>query len=643
MRNYEFYTRVALGFVLIIAVVTSIPAIRCLAGGVVIRHELALPFPYCTIALCIDPLAAWFILIVNLTCVNGMLYGMGYMKPYEGQVSNMTMHWISYVIFQVSMLWVCMLQHGLAFLVAWEIMSISSFMLVIFEHERPGTLKAGINYLVQMHIGAALLAIAFIIVYAAEGSFDFSAIGDYFTRHSSPLVFVPFFAGFGIKAGFIPLHTWLPHAHPAAPSHISGVMSGVIVKLGIYGIMRMTTYLHSGLLPIGQGMFILATATALYGILSAAVHRDVKRMLAFSTVENIGIIGMGMGIGLIGKATGNGVLFFAGFAAALLHTLNHSLFKSLLFFSAGNVYRQTHTRDMEQQGGLIKQMPATAFLFLGGSLAISALPPLNGFVSEFLLYGGLVEGIRSGDILLNLVMILGIAALAMVGGISLLTFTKAFGIIFLGVPRVAHRNTPGEVPRLMRIPLFIILAGMLLIGLFPGVVLSTVRPVIESLGVAYRAGGVMDSVSADLASSGKVGFLLIGVVALIYYVRSRITRKRPAAISPTWGCGYVKPNARMQYTGKSFSKSLAKLFSHLTAEKKRYQEIGGDEIFPVDRSYRSHYSEFFETYIIDKPVNRLMGFINNFRFIHNGQTQTYVLYGLFFIVALIAATFFNLL
>lgn len=636
-------SKAAFCLVLINVAVTSIPAIYSLVYGTTSGYGASLHYPFGNVAIRVDPLAAWFMLIINLTCLNGALYGIGYMKPYQGQGGNTTMHWIVYVTFQVSMLWACMLQHGFAFLVTWEIMSISSFLLVIFEHAKPGTLKAGMNYLVQMHIGVALLGLAFIAVYAAEGSFDFSAINVYFSRQASPLVFLLFFAGFGIKAGFIPLHTWLPHAHPAAPSHISGVMSGVIVKLGIYGIIRMTTYLHSGVLPIGEGMLVLAAVTAVYGILNAAVHRDIKRMLAFCTVENIGIIGMGIGIGLIGKATGNPLLFFAGFSAALLHTVNHSLFKSLLFFAAGNIYRQTHTRDMEQLGGLIKNMPATALLFLTGSLAISGLPPFNGFVSEFLLYGGLTEGIKAGNTQVALLMILSIAGLALAGGLSLLTFTKSFGTVFLGTPRVVFRHAPKEVPVWMRIPLFLILACMLLIGLFPAVAIRVLDPVVSSLDAGFRPSGVTNAIPGVLACTGKMAFVLLLLIALIYYVRARIARQSPVVMGSTWGCGYVRPNVRMQYTGKSFTKSMAKLFSFLTNEKKRYNEIESNAIFPAGRSYQSHYSEFFETRIIDKPINRLIGFINNFRFIHNGQTQAYVLYGLFFIVVLIVASFLNLL
>jgi len=364
------------GAVLCLAAITSVPAVQALLDHKTIQNSFPLPYPFGTVPVCIDPLSGWFLLIINLTSITSALYGMGYLKKYSGQRTHLILHWIYFVFFQASMLAVCVLQHSLAFLVAWEIMSISSFLLVIFEQGNPGTLKAGI--LVQMHIGVALLSIAFIAVYTRTGSFDFAAINQYFTKYDPNCVFLLFFLGFGIKAGFIPLHTWLPHAHPAAPSHVSGAMSGVIVKLGIYGILRIVSFLHSDFAYTGEAILVLSLLTALYGILNATVHRDVKRMLAYCTIENIGLIGMGIGIGLIGKASGNEAIFFIGFLAALLHTLNHSLYKSLLFFAAGNIYQQTHTRDMDRLGGLIRKMPQTALFFLCGSLAICALPPYNG-------------------------------------------------------------------------------------------------------------------------------------------------------------------------------------------------------------------------------------------------------------------------
>ena len=347
-------------FVLVNAAITSVVAWQALLGQTV-EYTIYGGMVFGDIPLRIDPLSAWFILIVNLTCVNGALYGIRYMKPYEGQGGNLSLHWASFVVFHTSMVGVCSLQHGLAFLVAWEIMSISSFVLIMFDHSRIKILAAGINYLVQMHIGVACLTIAFIWISTSEGSYDFTVVPAFFSKPDALWVYLLLFIGFGIKAGFIPLHTWLPHAHPAAPSHVSGVMSGVIVKMGIYGIIRMISYLNTELVLIGEIIIIISVATAFYGILNAAVHRDYKRMLAFCTIENIGIIGMGVGIGLIGKGIGEHEIMFLGFSAALLHTLNHSLYKSLLFFAAGNIYQLSHTRNMEHLGGVIKSIPWTAF------------------------------------------------------------------------------------------------------------------------------------------------------------------------------------------------------------------------------------------------------------------------------------------
>lgn len=417
-------------FVCLIAAVTSVPAFRALAG-----KEAEIIFGrtkvFGNISFHIDSLSAWFILIVNLTCINGAFYGIGYMKPYGQQRVNLSIHWILFLIFQCSMLWVCMVQNGLAFLIVWEIMSISSFLLVIFDHQNKVTLQAGINYLIQMHIGALFLITGFIWVYYQEGSFQFQAIEKFFLSHSNLWLFLLFFVGFGIKAGFVPLHSWLPEAHPAAPSHISGVMSGVIVKMGIYGIFRIVFVLKHDFTLLGEILIIVSIFTGLYGILNGAVHRDIKKMLAYCTIENIGIIGMGIGLGLLGIGSKNNLLIILGFTGALLHTLNHSLFKSLLFFAAGSVYQQTHTRDMEKLGGLIRNMPQSAILFLVGAIAIGGLPPFNGFVSEFLLYSGILVGIRSIGISYITLMIFSLAGLALIGGSLCLHLQKTLELYFL--------------------------------------------------------------------------------------------------------------------------------------------------------------------------------------------------------------------
>lgn len=629
-------------FVVLVAAITSIPAVRALTGDpvdiVVIRT-----FVFGDISFHIDSLSAWFILIINLTCINGAFYGIGYMKPYSEQKVNLSLHWILFLLFQSSMLWVCMVQNGLAFLVVWELMSISSFLLVIFDNRNKTTLRAGINYLVQMHIGVLFLAAAFIWVYSAEGSFDFSVIGKFFSSNKNLWLFLLFFTGFGIKAGFIPLHSWLPQAHPAAPSHISGVMSGVIVKLGIYGIFRVIFFLHRDFTITGEIIIILSVLTSLYGILNASVHRDVKKMLAYCTIENIGIIGLGIGLGLLGMGNDNPLLIILGFTGALLHTFNHSLYKSLLFFSAGSVYQQTHTRDMEKLGGLAHVMPKTAFFFLAGSMAIGGLPPFNGFISEFLLYSGLLVGIKSASITLITLLIFSLAGLALTGGISMLTFTKSFGTIFLGTPRTVLSGRPGEVAWVMRLPQYLLLIIMLSVGLFPGFYFSVINDIVLKSIVAPSGKNMIVPAALinSLSAIGKFSILFAGLLILIYVIKRNISRKHSISMGPTWGCGYAVPTPKLQYTGKSYSKSLGKLLNFLVIEKKKFREISAEEIFPAERKHSSHYSDFFVTRIFDGIVDRLLYSLNYFQFIQNGKIQMYILYGIFFIVLIFLGTVFK--
>ena len=629
-------------FVLLVAVITTIPAVNALTGNdvdIVISNTIV----FGNISFHIDSLTSWFILIINLTCINGAFYGIGYMKQYDQQKANLSMHWIFYLLFQSSMLWVCMIQNGLAFLIVWELMSISSFLLVIFEHQNKATLKAGINYLVQMHIGVLFLATAFIWVYYSEGSFEFSAIEKFFSSNPNLWLFLLFFVGFGIKAGFIPLHSWLPQAHPAAPSHISGVMSGVIVKLGIYGIFRIILFLKQDYMVIGEIIIILSLLTGLYGILNAAVHRDFKKMLAYCTIENIGIIGIGIGLGLLGIGNGNTMLIVLGFTSALLHTLNHSLFKSLLFFSAGSVYQQTHTRDMEKLGGLVHSMPQTALFFLVGGMAIGGLPPFNGFVSEFLLYSGILVGIKSIGISYIALMIFSLAGLALIGGLSMLTFTKSFGTIFLGNPRTQLQHPPREVTFGMRLPQYFILTIMLSIGLFPRFYFSVVNGIVLRFIPVASSGSILipSSLLNIISSIGEFAMVFIIFIILIYVIRNRVSRKRAVSIELTWGCGYIASNPRMQYSGKSFSKSLGKLLNFIILEKKKYKEIPTNEIFPQERRYSSHYNDFFVTKIFNGIVDKLLYSLNYFQFIQNGKIQMYILYGIFFIVLIFLGTVFK--
>jgi formate hydrogenlyase subunit 3/multisubunit Na+/H+ antiporter MnhD subunit len=596
-----------------------------------------------TVPFRIDSLSAWFILIVNFISTTGILYGIGYLKAYKSQRSINTMHWVLFILFQCSMLWVCMVQNGIAFILAWEIMSLSSLLLILFDHTNQQVLKAGINYLVQMHVSVVFLTVAFIWVYFKTGTFDFKGIETYFGSNTNIWLFLVFFVGFGLKAGFIGLHTWLPHAHPAAPSHISGVMSGVIVKMGIYGIFRIISCLKTDYLLLGEIVLTLSLLTGIYGILNASVHRDFKKMLAYCTIENIGIIGIGIGVGLIGLGKSQNLLYFLGFGGALLHVLNHSLFKSLLFYSAGSVYQQTHTRNMDKLGGLIKFMPQTAIIFLIGAIAIGGIPPFNGFISEFLIYCGLLEGIHSSDISQITLMVLTFAGMSIIGGISILTFTKTFGTIFLGNRRQNLQHEPHEVSIIMLVPQYITIAMMLVVAFSPGYFLNIVSNILYGNifpGLKIGSIGPLNYLPI-MKDISLYSFLFLIIIGFTFLIRFLIARKQEEKYIATWGCAYASPNTRMQYTGKSFSKTLGKLLNFVLIEKKNYKELKPDEIFPKNRKYNSSYLDFFEHKAINPFIHQLKKFINVFNFVQNGKVQAYVLYGIIFILIVFIGTLLN--
>lgn len=593
----------------------------------------------------IDGLSAWFILIVNFTTLTGGIYGVGYLKTHEEPSNKITFHWILLLIFQNSMVWVCLLQHAFAFLIAWEIMSISSMLLVIFDHHKPTTVKAGINYFVQMHISVVFLTVGFIWVYFQTGSFDFQSIGIFFNTNPNIWLFLVFFIGFGIKAGFVPLHTWLPHAHPAAPSHVSGVMSGVIVKMGIYGIFRIITYLNADYLLLGEIVVTISIITGLYGILNASVRRDFKQMLAYCTIENIGIIGIGIGLGLMGIGTQSPLMYYLGFGGALLHVLNHSLFKSLLFYSAGSLYQQTHTRNIDKLGGLIKHMPKTAFLFLIGSLAIGGIPPFNGFLSEFIIYSGLIEGLKSNNLSEIILLVLTFAGISIIGGISILTFTKTFGTIFLGNERETLHHKPHEVSRTMLYPQYLIVAIMLSVVFLAPYFLKAVNNI--SFSLSNRP---MLTNFNELASYSQAAWnisiystLFMIIITLFFGIRHYAIHKKSQVLRPTWGCGYTASTAKTQYTGKSFSKPLSKIFNFILIEEKQFKKIEPSEIFPQKRTYITKSYDFIEHRLLNPFLNRLVYLTNYFMFIQNGRIQSYVLYGILFIVSIFILTVFNLI
>ncbi|HLO91393.1 MAG TPA: proton-conducting transporter membrane subunit [Lentimicrobium sp.] len=587
----------------------------------------------------IDYLSAWFILTISLTFFAGTWYGLKYMKAYIDQTANLTMHAIAMMLAYTSLIDICIVQNGLMFLVLWEIMALSSFILIIFEHYKTQTLKAGINFLIQSHISILFLTIGVLMLRDKTSTFDLQAVTAY--TYSQPAIagiglFIFFFCGFAIKAGFVPFHTWLPLAHPAAPSHVSGIMSGVIIKIGIYGILRMIMLIKTDMVSIGYFILTISVISGVYGVMLAIIQHNLKKLLAYHSIENIGIIGMGIGLGCLGMGYSNNFLTIAGFGGALLHTLNHSLFKSLLFYTAGNVYQKTHTMQIERLGGIIKKMPYTAYLFLIGSLAICGLPPFNGFVSEFFIYSGLFNGLMSdnfGMITFILFMILG---LVLIGGLALICFTKAFGIVFLGTLRNIKHDIEEPEKGGYNMPLYIVASFILLIGIFPGVLSSALS---KSTGLflpgnynitsggdsTHQIAGIFET----LTLVGRYSLAFIALTAVLYYIRHLVISKRLQATHVTWGCGYTGDVSRMQYTASSYIRTYRKLAEPVFLIKKDKKEATG--LHPKSLSQQTHPYDKLEHWLIDKPLNLIRRLLNRFTFLQNGNIQAYILYGFIFI------------
>ena len=627
--------------VIVIAILSSILSFHALAGESV-EYIFQGSLVTGKIPVRIDALSGWFILIINFTFITGAFYGLQYMKAYRSQKSNLSLHCISYILVQSSLIAICSLQNTIAFLVAWEIMALSSFILIIFEHYKRATLNAGINFLIQSHICIMFLTLGFIWVAMRTNSYDFKAITLFSTTNSlgtGLALFLCFFIGFAIKAGFVPFHTWLPYAHPAAPSHVSGVMSGVIIKIGIYGILRMLLVIKSDYLIIGYIILFISIISGIYGVMLAIIQHNLKRLLAYHSIENIGIIGMGIGIGCIGIGKGNHLLTILGFAGALLHTLNHSLFKSLLFYGAGNVYQSTHTMDIEKLGGLVKRMPHTSFLFLIAALAICGLPPFNGFVSEFLIYNGMFTGLHGSDKALLSSIVFALFGLALIGGLAMLCFTKAFGAVFLGTGRSNLQHTPVEATFGKLIPMYAVVMLIMAIGLFPKIFVMALSEPLNLFThlTANNISGEIIPLTGTMSMIGLCSAIFLGLAGLIFFVRKRITSNKPQTVNVTWGCGYIAPTPKMQYTASSFIRAYRKLAEPLFSIHKNKKEITG--VFPKTGGQETHPYDKVEEWFIDYPLLRLKKFFNRFTFLQNGNLQFYILYGMVFILLVLAIPF----
>jgi hydrogenase-4 component B len=408
-------------------------------------------------------------------------------------------------------------------------------------------------------------------------------------------------------------------------------MSGVIIKIGIYGILRVLMLLKTDMVSIGYFILFVSVITGVYGVMLAIVQHNLKKLLAFHSIENIGIIGIGIGLGCLGLGYNNQILVVTGFGGALLHTLNHSLFKSLLFYSAGNVYQAKHTMNIEALGGLLKQMPRSAYLFLVGSLAICGLPPFNGFISEFFIYSGLFNGLMSNHFLFILFILFSILGLVLIGGFAMICFTKAFGIVFLGTPRVkGHENVINEKPFKI-VPMYLIALAILFIGLFP-VLLSPVLLKIIHLYLPSLNQEAYIQFQNLLYSLTKVGWYSLGFVVLtllFYSLRYFITWRRKNDLEVTWGCGYVGESSKMQYSASSFIRIYRKLVEPLLLIKKDKKDVSG--LYPGRANQETHPGDKIEKWLIDRPLFYIRRLLNRFVFLQNGNMQSYILYGFIFV------------
>ncbi len=446
------------------------------------------------------------------------------------------------------------------FLIAWEVMAVASYLLIVFEHERPAVRRAGMLYLVATHASTLALFALFAIWGREARDLTFAALTACAPTlpDGGAAVLALALVAFGLKAGIVPLHVWLPEAHAAAPSHVSALMSGVVIKMGIYGLMRVVAMLATP--PAWWGWLVLALGviSGVLGVVWALAQHDIKRLLAFHSVENIGIILIGVGAGALGLAYGAPTVAVLGFAGATLHTVNHALFKSLLFLGAGSVIHATGTRDIDRLGGLGTRMPLTATAFLIGSAAIVGLPPLNGFVSEWLIYRSLLgSGISMSAIR---IAVLATGALALIGALALACFAKVMGVVFLGRRRDATTHDAHEAPRGMTWPIVALAGVCMAIGALPALVV----PAALRVGVLLSGGPAMPlTITGDPASAALTVYTLsvtTGLLAAWLLWNSPLGRRRMPATSETWGCGFARPTARMQYTSSSFAAPLVAAF-----------------------------------------------------------------------------------
>ena len=573
-------TGIVYGATLAVSAVALAGSLRRLVDGASTASLASLPIglPWLGAHFRLDALAAFFLIVVNLGGAAASLYGLGYGRHEQAPQRVLAF----FPAFLAGMNLVVLADDAFSYLLCWEFMSLASWALVMAHHREAGNARAGYVYLVMASFGTLALLLAFGLLAGPAGDYGFAAIRTApHTPYAATLVLILMLLGAGSKAGLVPLHVWLPLAHPAAPSHVSALMSGVMTKVAVYGFVRVVFDL------LGQPswsasviVLFLGGITAVMGILYAMMEKDLKRLLAYSTIENIGIIFVGLGLALAFQANGQKLAAALAFTAALFHVLNHSFFKSLLFFGAGAVLTATGERDMDRLGGLIHRMPFTSFAFLIGCVAISALPPFNGFVSEWLMFQAVLQSPELPQWGVKIMVPAVGAMLALAAALAAACFVKAFGVTFLGRPRGAAAETAHEVDRCSLAAMFILAALCLLAGILPGLVIDALSPItLQLLGgrmpIQARESWLSIAPIAESRSSYNgllvMVFITVSASAAVYFIHrfaSRALRRAPA-----WGCGFSDPTPAAQYSAVSFAQPIRRVFGTLGFHARDHVEM----------------------------------------------------------------------
>lgn len=607
--------------------------------------------PLVTFAVRLDSLSAFFLLTISLAGLAASIYSTSYLQHLHRQESLGSAGAL-FNAFLCSMVLVVLADNGAFFLIAWELMSLTTYFLVVTDHEKPEVRYAGLFYVIMAHIGTAFILLMFLLFFGQSGSFNFES----FRHPVSPLTdglrtvaFLAALVGFGTKAGLVPLHVWLPYAHPVAPSHVSALMSGVMIKTAIYGLLRVTFDFLDGQTPWWWGFTVLTAGavSALLGVMYALMEHDLKRLLAYHSVENIGIICLGIGAGMIFHAYGLDDLAALGLIAGLYHTLNHAMFKALLFLGAGAVLHATHSGNMEEYGGLLRRMPWTGACFLIGAVSIAALPPTNGFVSEWLVFQSLLLSFEIPSLLMKFMLPIAAAMLALTGALALACFAKAFGITFLAMPRSSHARQAEEVPGPMRAGMIILAALCLLLSLGATLVVPLLDRVTNAMigrSVADRMlafdGWALAPVNGDFSSLSPMALALVlaAAVGTAFAIIAALGGFRAPRHCKTWGCG-LSLSPRMEYTATGFVQPIKRVFSTIyqPTVKLETEFLQESKYFSARRRFSFRIEPVFETYLYQPVLSATAKMADRLRIIQAGSLHLYLAYMFITLVLLLLA------